>query len=93
MMDINLDLLQWFINFLIKRLQAEQLKTKIFLIKNQLKNYANQLLKNSKKERYNQKYLDEELHIPIIRKFKKRKVQSPLIGNVLDADLAINKQI
>ena len=53
MMDINLDLLQWFINFLIKRLQAEQLKTKIFLIKNQLKNYANQLLKNSKKEKYN----------------------------------------
>ena len=93
MMDINLDLLQWFINFLIKRLQAEQLKTKIFLIKNQLKNYANQLLKNSKKEKYNQKYLDEELHIPIIRKFIKRKVQSPLIGNVLDADLAINKQI
>ena len=93
MMDINLDLLQWFINFLIKRLQAEQLKTKMFLIKNQLKNYANQLLKNSKKEKYNQKYLDEELHIPIIRKFKKRKVQSPLIGNVLDADLAINKQI
>ena len=93
MMDINLDLLQWFINFLIKRLQAEQLKTKIFLIKNQLKNYANQLLKNSKKEKYNQKYLDEELHIPIIRKFKKRKVQSPLIGNVLDADIAINKQI
>ena len=93
MMDINLDLLQWFINFLIKRLQAEQLKTKIFLIKNQLKNYANQLLKNSKKEKYNQKYLEEELHIPIIRKFKKRKVQSPLIGNVLDADLAINKQI
>ena len=93
MMDINLDLLQWFINFLRKRLQAEQLKTKIFLIKNQLKNYANQLLKNSKKEKYNQKYLDEELHIPIIRKFKKRKVQSPLIGNVLDADIAINKQI
>ena len=93
MMDINLDLLQWFINFLIKRLQVEQLKTKIFLIKNQLKNYANQLLKNSKKEKDNQKYLDEELHIPIIRKFKKRKVQSPLIGNVLDADLAINKQI
>ena len=93
MMDINLDLLQWFINFLIKRLQAEQLKTKMFLIKNQLKNYANQLLKNSKKEKYNQKYLDEELHIPIIRKFKKRKVQSPLIGNVLDADIAINKQI
>ena len=93
MMDINLDLLQWFINFLIKRLQAEQLKTKIFLIKNQLKNYANQLLKNSKKEKYNQKYLDEELHIPIIRKFKKRKVQLPLIGNVLDADIAINKQI
>ena len=93
MMDINLDLLQWFINFLIKRLQAEQLKTKIFLIKNELKNYSNQLLKNSKKEKYNQEYLAEELHIPIIRKFKKRKVQSPCVDNNLDADLAINKQI
>ena len=30
----------------------------------------------------------EELHKPIIRKFKKRKVQSPFIGNISWADLA-----
>ena len=29
MMDINVDLLQWSINFYIKKLQVEQLKTKI----------------------------------------------------------------
>ena len=34
MMDINVDLLQWSINFYIKKLQVEQLKTKLFLIKN-----------------------------------------------------------
>ena len=40
MMDVKRVLLQWFINFLIKRLQAEQSKMKLYLIKNQLKNYA-----------------------------------------------------
>ena len=30
----------------------------------------------------------EELHKPIIRKFKKRKAQSPFIKNIWDADLA-----
>ena len=34
MMDINVELIQWFIDFLIKNLQVEQLKRKIFLIKN-----------------------------------------------------------
>ena len=34
MMDINVELIQWFINFLIKNLQVEQVKRKIFLIKN-----------------------------------------------------------
>ena len=34
------------------------------------------------------KELAEELHKPIIRKFKKEKVQSPFIGNVWGADLA-----
>ena len=33
-MDLKEVSLQWFINFLIKMLQAEQLKKKIFLIKN-----------------------------------------------------------
>ena len=30
----------------------------------------------------------EELHEPIIRKFKKRKVHSPFIANIWGADLA-----
>ena len=32
--DINAGWLQWFIKFLMRRLQAEQLKMKVFLIKN-----------------------------------------------------------
>ena len=32
--------------------------------------------------------LTEELHKRIIRKFKKRKVQSPIIDNIWGADLA-----
>ena len=40
MMDVKRVLLQWFINFLIKKLQAEQSKMKLYLIKNQLKNYS-----------------------------------------------------
>ena len=32
--------------------------------------------------------MTEELQKPIIRKFKKRKVQSPFIDNIWDADLA-----
>ena len=32
--DINVDLIQWFINFLKKKLRVEQLKIKIFLAKN-----------------------------------------------------------
>ena len=34
------------------------------------------------------KQLSEELHKPIIRKFKQRKVQSPFVNNIWDADLA-----
>ena len=32
--------------------------------------------------------LSEELHKPIIRRFNKRKVQSPFIDNIWSADLA-----
>ena len=39
------------------------------------------------------KELAEELHKPIIRKFKKRKVQSPLIDNIWGAYLADVKLI
>ena len=47
-MDINVDLLQWSVNFLIKKLQLELSKMEIFLIQNKLNNYANQLLKKLK---------------------------------------------
>ena len=50
MMVINVDLLQWFINLLIKKLLVEQLKMKLYLIKNKQKNHTNQLLENLKKE-------------------------------------------
>ena len=50
MMDIKVDLLQWFINLLLKNLLVVVLKIKIFL-KNRLKNYTNQLLENLVKEK------------------------------------------
>ena len=57
-MDINVDLLQWFINFLIKKSSGGTVKNeiifdemKLFLIKNYQKNYTNQLLENLRKEK------------------------------------------
>ena len=50
MMDINEDLFQQFINFLIKKILVEQLKMKLYLIKNQQKNYTNHLLENLMKK-------------------------------------------
>ena len=41
-----------------------------------------------KNENISNKELAEELHKPIIRKFKKRKVHSPFIDNVSGEDLA-----
>ena len=52
MMDINIDLLQYFITFLTKKLLMKILKMKIFLIKNPQKNYTNQLIENLIKEKY-----------------------------------------
>ena len=34
MIDVNVDLLQWLIDFLIKKLEVEQLKMKLYLKKN-----------------------------------------------------------
>ena len=58
MMDINVDLLQWFINFLIKKSSGATVENeiifdemKLFLIKNYQKNYTNQLLENLRKEK------------------------------------------
>ena len=49
-MDIKMDLFQWSINFWIKKIQVEQLKIKLFLIKNYQNNYTKQLPENLKKE-------------------------------------------
>ena len=65
-MDINVELLQRFINFLIKKTSDVAIKSKII----------------SNKE------LAEELHKPIIRNFKKKKVGSPCIDKIWSADLA-----
>ena len=72
-MDINLDLLQRFISFLIKLAELSKL--------------------------VDQK-LTEELHKPIIKKFKKRKVHSTFLYNIRGVHLAtmqlittINKEI
>ena len=65
-MHINVDLLQWFINILIKKTSGSGIKN----------------------ENIPDKELAEELHKPIIRKFNKRKVQSPFIDNNWGTDLA-----
>ena len=52
MMDIKEILLLWFINFLIKNPEVVVLKLKLNKMSNQLKNYANQLLKNLKSGKY-----------------------------------------
>ena len=61
-----MDLLQWFIIFLIKKTSDGTIKYEII----------------SNKE------LAEELHWPIIRKLKKRKVHSPFIDNICGTDFA-----
>ena len=66
MMDIDVELLQWLINFLIKKTSGGTVK--------------NEIISN--------KELTEELHKPIIRKSKKRKVHRPFINNIWAADLA-----
>ena len=49
--DTNMDLLQWSIHFLIQWLPMEELKMKLYLIKNQQNNYTNQLLENLMKKK------------------------------------------
>ena len=66
MIDVNTDLLQWFINSLIKKSSGRDIKT----------------------ENVSNKKLAEELHKPITRKFKKRKVHSSFIDNIWGDDLA-----
>ena len=52
-MDIKAELLQWFINFLIKKFLVAVLKIKLFLINNQQKNYTKQLLEYLIKGKHN----------------------------------------
>ena len=61
MMDINVDLLQWFTNCTGGTIK-------------------NEIISN--------KELAKELHKPVIKKFEKRKVHVPFIGNIWGADLA-----
>ena len=51
-MHTNMDFRHWLINLLIKILLVALLKMKTFLIKNQQKNYTNQLFENLIKEKY-----------------------------------------
>ena len=69
-MDINVDLLRWYIHFSIKSLQVMFSKLKICSTSDQLKNYINQLLENLKIEKKEYKNLKKQ---DIIRKFEKRK--------------------
>ena len=48
---INVGLLQWFINFLIRCIQVVLLKVKLCQTNNLLKNYTKQLLENLKNEK------------------------------------------
>ena len=74
MMDISVDFLQWSINLLIKKTSGG-----VATVTNK------SAIKN---ENIFHKELAEELHKLIIRKFNKRKVQSPFIDNIQGADLA-----
>ena len=65
MMDINIKLFQWFINFLIKKLLHLLDKSPFDVI--------------AKNEITSNKELAEKLHKPVIRKFEKRKVHSHLL--------------
>ena len=71
-----MELLQWFINFLIKELLVVVLKMKMFVIQNYRRNYPNQLLKTSKKRKVNLPFIDniwvEDLaYMQLISKFNK----------------------
>ena len=57
-MGVDVDLLQQSINFLTKRLQTEQLKTRICKTSNQQKNYTNKLLKTLEKRKVYSPYID-----------------------------------
>ena len=52
MMDINMDLLQWFLIFFDKKTSGGAITKEIMKNEELAKNYANQLLENLSKEKY-----------------------------------------
>ena len=74
-MDMNEDLLLWFINFLIKSPQAVVLIQHQRLMNNQLNNYTNQLLKELKKRKVDSGFRDNRgadlADMQLISKFNK----------------------
>ena len=72
-MDINVDMIQWSINVLIKKSGGAATLANKSTIKNE---------NNSNKE------LAEESQKPIIKTFNKEKVHSPIIDNIWGSDLA-----
>ena len=82
MMDINVELLQWFVIALIKK-SASFARSETSATQN--KSISGSGIKN---ENISNKELGEKLHKPIIRKFKKRKKYSSFVDNIWGADLA-----
>ena len=73
MIDIKGVLLQWSINFFEKKYSATR---------------ANKFAESGTNENISNQELAEELRKTIIKKIKKRKVQSPFIDNIWNADFA-----
>ena len=87
-MDIKEDLLLWLKKFLIKsplHLQINLYQGVVLLIKIMINNNSNNNNNNEIKQNLQ---LSEELHKPIIRKFKKRRFYSVFRDNIWGADLA-----
>ena len=61
MMDIKEVQLQWFISFLIKRLQMVLLKMKSFKVKTQLNNYAKTIIRKFERRKVYSSFLDNIL--------------------------------
>ena len=87
MMDIYVDLLPWFINFLIKKLQAEQLKNENISNTELAEELHKQIFRKFKKRKehstliYNIQGADL-VDMQLIRKFHQGYVQLPFIANM-----------
>ena len=87
MMDINADLLQWSIIYLIKKTSVMRAWLEILAMQNK---FAGSDIKN---EIIWNKELAKELLEPIIRNFQKSKLHSSFIYNIWGADLAVMQLI